>query len=59
MPASPVALSAVVFDYWLNDSVLGGWQWLGAILLISAITMVTLGGRPAEAPEATEARGNG
>ena len=27
-------LSAVVFDYWLNGSLLGGWQWLGAILLL-------------------------
>ncbi len=37
-------LSAVVFDYWLNGSVLGGWQWLGAILLVTAITLVSLGG---------------
>ena len=37
-------LSAVVFDYWLNGSVLGGWQWLGAILLLTAITLVSLGG---------------
>ncbi|MFQ5350201.1 MAG: DMT family transporter [Thermoanaerobaculia bacterium] len=36
-------LSAVVFDYWLNRSVLGGWQWLGAILLVTAITLVSLG----------------
>ena len=36
-------LSAVVFDYWLNGSVLSGWQWLGAILLVAAITMVSLG----------------
>jgi drug/metabolite transporter (DMT)-like permease len=34
----------VVFDYWLNGSVLGGWQWLGAILLLTAITLVSLGG---------------
>ena len=41
-------LSAVIFDYWLNGSVLGGWQWLGAILLVTAITLVSLGsGRPA------------
>ena len=39
-------LSAVVFDYWLNGSVLGGWQWLGAVLLVTAITLVSLrGGR--------------
>jgi drug/metabolite transporter (DMT)-like permease len=37
-------LSAVVLDYWLNDSRLGGWQWLGAVLLLTAITLVTLGG---------------
>ena len=42
-------LSAVVFDYWLNGSVLGGWQWLGAVLLVAAITLVTLAsGRRAE-----------
>ena len=36
-------LSAVVLDYWLNGSVLGGWQWLGAILLVTVITLVSLG----------------
>jgi len=36
-------LSAVVLDYWLNGSVLGGWQWLGAILLVTAIMLVSLG----------------
>ncbi len=35
-------LSAVVFDYWLNGSVLGAWQWLGAVLLVTAITLVSL-----------------
>ena len=47
-------LSAVVLDYWLNGSVLGGWQWVGAILLVTAITLVSLaGGRRAdERPEA-------
>lgn len=37
-------LSAVAFDYWLNGSVLGAWQWLGAVLLVTAITLVSLGG---------------
>ena len=36
-------LSAVAFDYWLNGSRLGGWQWLGAVLLLTAITLVSLG----------------
>ena len=50
-------LSAVVFDYWLNGSLLGGWQWLGAILLVAAISMVSLGGgrrAPAGEPAAGE-----
>ena len=37
-------LTAVILDYWLNGSRLGGWQWLGAVLLITAITLVSLGG---------------
>jgi drug/metabolite transporter (DMT)-like permease len=36
-------LSAILFDYWLNNSVLGPWQWLGAALLLGAITSVTYG----------------
>jgi drug/metabolite transporter (DMT)-like permease len=47
-------LSAVVFDYWLNGSRLGGWQWLGAILLVTGITLVSLGGgRRAKTADAT------
>lgn len=34
-------LSAVVFDYLINRSVLGPWQWLGAALLIGAILRIT------------------
>ncbi len=49
-------LSAVVLDYWLNDSVLGAWQWLGAVLLLTAITLVSLdGGRRATAAAAETA----
>ena len=46
-------LSAVAFDYWLNGSRLGGWQWLGALLLVGAITLVSLGGRRSAAVEGT------
>ena len=35
-------LSAILFDFLLNDSVLGPWQWLGAGVLLTAITLVTL-----------------
>lgn len=35
-------LSALLFDYLLNDSVLGVWQWVGAAILLTAITLVTL-----------------
>jgi drug/metabolite transporter (DMT)-like permease len=38
-------LSAILFDYLINGSVLGLWQWIGAAVLIAAITMVSL--RPA------------
>lgn len=34
-------LSAVVFDYLVNGSVLGGWQWIGATILIGAILRIT------------------
>lgn len=40
-------LSAVAFDYLINGSRLGPIQWLGAALLIGAITRVTLKGQPA------------
>jgi drug/metabolite transporter (DMT)-like permease len=36
-------LSAVFFDYVVNGSRLGLWQWLGAALLISAILRITTG----------------
>lgn len=44
-------LSAILFDYLLNGSVLGPWQWVGAAVLLIAITMVTLqpSPRPARA----------
>jgi len=38
-------LSAILFDYLINGSVLGPWQWIGAAVLIAAITKVSL--RPA------------
>jgi len=34
-------LSAVLFDYLVNGSVLGPWQWIGAVLLIGAILRIT------------------
>ena len=34
-------LSAVLFDYLINDSVLGAWQWLGAAILVAAILRIT------------------
>jgi drug/metabolite transporter (DMT)-like permease len=36
-------LSAVVFDYLINASVLGPWQWVGAAVLIVAIMRITTG----------------
>jgi drug/metabolite transporter (DMT)-like permease len=36
-------LSALLFDYWINGSLLGPWQWLGAALLLAAISSVTYG----------------
>jgi drug/metabolite transporter (DMT)-like permease len=35
-------LSAVLLDYVVNDSVLGPWQWFGAVLLIGGILRITL-----------------
>lgn len=35
-------LSAILFDFLLNDSILGPWQWIGAAVLLFAITLVTL-----------------
>ena len=45
-------LSAVLLDYFVNDSVLGAWQWVGAALLVGAILRITItpdigGGAPA------------
>ena len=34
-------LSAMLFDYLVNGSVLGAWQWIGAALLIGAILRIT------------------
>jgi drug/metabolite transporter (DMT)-like permease len=41
-------LSAVIFDYLVNGSVLGGWQWLGAGVLIAAILRITTRSEPDE-----------
>jgi len=35
-------LSAVLFDYLINASVLGPWQWIGAAILIGAILRITV-----------------
>jgi drug/metabolite transporter (DMT)-like permease len=35
-------LTAILLDYWINDSRLGPWQWVGAALLVLAITLVSL-----------------
>ncbi len=35
-------LSAVLFDYLVNGSVLAEWQWLGAVLMIGAILRITV-----------------
>jgi drug/metabolite transporter (DMT)-like permease len=51
-------LSAILFDYLINGSVLGLWQWIGAAILIAAIAMVSL--RPARGsppPPATQTAG--
>ncbi len=40
-------LSAILFDYTVNDSRLGPWQWLGATLLVGSIGWVSATpGRP-------------
>ena len=46
-------LSAILFDYLVNGSVLGPWQWVGAVLMLSAILRVTLEPRhnPVSPPE--------
>lgn len=45
-------LSAILFDFVLNDSVLGPWQWMGAAILLFAITLVTLQPNPRSAAQA-------
>ena len=35
-------LSAVLFDYLVNDSVLGPWQWFGGALLVGAILRISI-----------------
>ncbi len=35
-------LSAILLDYLINGSVLRPWQWLGAAILVLAITMVSI-----------------
>jgi drug/metabolite transporter (DMT)-like permease len=35
-------LSAVLLDYFVNDSILGPWQWVGAALLVGAILRITI-----------------
>jgi drug/metabolite transporter (DMT)-like permease len=46
-------LSAIVFDYLINGSVLGSWQWVGAAILVLAIFKVSLAPRPPRDQEAT------
>jgi drug/metabolite transporter (DMT)-like permease len=45
-------LSAVLLDYLINGSVLGGWQWLGAALLIGSIVQITRGAGTTPVPPA-------
>ncbi len=40
-------LSAIVFDYFVNQSVLGAWQWVGAAVLVVAIFQVSVPRRAA------------
>ena len=35
-------LSAVLLDYFVNDSTLGVWQWVGAALLVGAILRISI-----------------
>ena len=42
-------LSAVMLDYVVNDSVLGGWQWLGGAILIGSILWIST--RGVESPQ--------
>jgi drug/metabolite transporter (DMT)-like permease len=35
-------LSAVLLDYFVNDSTLGAWQWVGAALLVGGILRITV-----------------
>ncbi len=51
-------LSAVVFDYLINGSVLGGWQWVGAALLIGAILKITTSFSDPEPPGVSSAHGS-
>jgi drug/metabolite transporter (DMT)-like permease len=37
-------LTAVMLDYLVNDSVLGPWQWVGALLLVGAILWISTRG---------------
>lgn len=43
-------LSAILFDYLVNGSVLGPWQWIGALILVAAIALVSVQGQPARLP---------
>ncbi len=43
-------LSAILFDYLVNRSVLGPWQWLGAAILVGAIALVSLQRQRAASP---------
>ncbi len=45
-------LSAILFDYLINRSALGPWQWLGATILVAAIFLVSTrqGTSPRPAP---------
>ncbi len=49
-------LSAILLDYFINDSRLGLWQWVGAGILITSIALVSLSGerkRPASGTPST------
>ncbi|MBR9693125.1 DMT family transporter [Candidatus Woesearchaeota archaeon] len=47
-------LSAVVFDWLINGSVLGPWQWLGAVILIGAIVKISTGQTSPRARSSTQ-----
>lgn len=46
-------LSTIVLDYFVNQSLLGRWQWIGAGLLVLAILRVSIQPEEQTLPEAT------